>query len=85
MNGLSRTKKQGLTVAQYRMLGRIINGQRLTIKNYLVVGTMAALVRKKFVTAGKFIWASTELGKKRYLAQRPTVEKMVDIDYDMAS
>jgi hypothetical protein len=60
--------------AQYRMLGRLVRGERLPVGRYkdLAGGTVRALYRKNLIAdSGKTMvptghWFATDLGRKRH-------------------
>jgi hypothetical protein len=43
-----------MKLAQYRMLGRIVRGERLTLARFKDIGTIAALHRKWLIGNGMF-------------------------------
>lgn len=70
-----------MTRAQYRMLGRLVRGERLTLLRFRRVGTMAALERQGLVFAvvmhgmsHAVMWQATDLGRRRHAEQKPRPE-----------
>lgn len=61
-------KTISLTLAQYRMLGRAIRGEKLPTKNYKSV-TASALSRKGCWKPHRGHWAASDLGKKVFAAR----------------
>lgn len=70
-----------MTRAQYRMLGRLVRGERLRHGSFQPIGTVGACERKGliirrytgpgFADARLFTWEATDLGRQRHAEQKP--------------
>lgn len=63
--------------AQYRMLGRLVRGERLPVDRFRCIGTVDALYRKALIDdsgtgalpSGR--WYPTDLGRQHHADQKP--------------